>query len=144
MQASELRIGNFIQTDKSIAMHAITISRLGDIKIRLISGDKDPVVYVAMFGNFRIAVQLSECQPITLTDEWLGRFGFGKVDLHFHKKYQDDQVFCISGGKNNIWQFFVESEAPYSENSIDIEIKYVHQLQNLYFALTNSELIFKF
>ena len=58
-------------------------------------------------------------EPIPLTDEWLERFGFyGK-----HKSINTR-----------------ESKVFFDYNSKSIEIKYVHQLQNLYYALTKKEL----
>lgn len=80
--------------------------------------------------------------PIPLTEDWLVRFGFeittivapgiekwnqwynGTFNLHSgvtHNKVKNDFVF-VSGV------------------TIRLAIKYVHQLQNLYFALTGEEL----
>jgi hypothetical protein len=69
-------------------------------------------------------------KPIPLTEEWLLKFGFSKkVDYLLQKR-----GFSICFEKHgDIFECFLES--------IGIEIEYVHQLQNLYFALTNEELI---
>ena len=73
--------------------------------------------------------------PITLTEEWLLKFGF-EMDKGgifwinnkwgFHGYLTPDNIFCIIG---------------YSEKHLNI--KYVHQLQNIYFALTGEELTLK-
>ena len=55
-------------------------------------------------------------EPIPLTEEWLIRFGFKK-----------DMVLLTNSDGDN---FYLS----------DFKIEYVHQLQNLYFALTGNEL----
>ena len=77
-----------------------------------------------------------DAEPIPLTQEWLLKFGFEKT-----KQTKED---------NNIWTF-IGSECKfeleqiitfflYDNKCFGTELKYVHQLQNLYFALTNEEL----
>jgi hypothetical protein len=70
-----------------------------------------------------------EIKPIELTEEWLLKFGFkqtfiSKIHLTF-----DKGSFHLLKRVNHI-QIWYEN----------IDVKYVHQLQNLYFALTNQEL----
>jgi hypothetical protein len=79
----------------------------------------------------------NECQPIQLTEEWLLKFGFNKVsdiwefwknsgwDLRQHKL------------ENKWWLFYIGQDLDC------VRIDYVHQLQNLYFALTGEELEIK-
>jgi hypothetical protein len=75
-------------------------------------------------------------EPIPLTEEWLLKFGF-KKPAHtwcgdvFHLTEWDKYPinWCVAMNKNN---------------AVIIEkLKYVHQLQNLYFALTGEELKIK-
>jgi hypothetical protein len=71
-----------------------------------------------------------DLKPIELTEEWLQKFGFELYDSvefrHFYRKNDFDL------------------DENYQPIDFDcIEIKYVHQLQNLYFALTGQELEFK-
>lgn len=87
-------------------------------------------------------------EPIPLTEEWLIKFGFEKIvfdseetgfgtEYHlivknnsgFIIEYCDDFSCGILGSKNDI------GVTPNLENC-----RYVHQLQNLYFALTGAEL----
>ncbi len=64
--------------------------------------------------------------PIPLTKEWLSKFGF--VDNRLYAKG------CYGNGIIGIW--FDGEKGCY-----DIaQFEYVHQLQNLYFSLTNKEL----
>ena len=72
---------------------------------------------------------LSDVSPLFLTEEWLVKFGFEKPmngSWFSNDKLEIDlsngfRVFLLGGVKS-------------------IEIKHVHQLQNLYFALTGEEL----
>ena len=69
-------------------------------------------------------------QGLILTEEWLLKFGFEKIKTNN----------CIYWTLNNvdIW----ELNGGFA-NDLDIPIQYIHQLQNLYFALTNEELTAK-
>ena len=72
-------------------------------------------------------------KPIPLTEDILLRLGFVKKEIGYSKFTEMDQCFLISFGKHT------------SVNGIKFnnEIKTVHQLQNLFFALTGEELTFK-
>ena len=64
--------------------------------------------------------------PIQLTKEWLEKFGFEKVEFAF---------------KKNGLRLFPIRDLYYRANyPITVDVKHVHQLQNLYFALTGKEL----
>ena len=71
-------------------------------------------------------IELDEIYPIPLTEEWLLRFGY--------VKFRND-TYMISG--HLIWT----CNGLIMCNKNGIIIKSVHQLQNLYFALTNKELV---
>ena len=80
------------------------------------------------FGNNWCLTQ--DLKPIELTEEWLQKFGFELYDSvefrHFYRKNDFDL------------------DENYQPIDFDcIEIKHVHQLQNLYFALTGQELEIK-
>jgi len=72
-------------------------------------------------------------EPIPLSHEWFYRMGFIFDSVMFEKDnirighYKDG--FCLVNG------FDISDKV--------IEIKYIHQLQNIYFALTNEELTLK-
>mgnify|MGYP003626317691 CR=1 FL=1 len=69
--------------------------------------------------------------PITLTEEWLFNFGFEKLEGW-------DDLFYFQTGK---FQVYSHNVSGYEYDGFNI--KHVHQLQNLYFALTNKELTIK-
>ncbi|MFH1348413.1 MAG: hypothetical protein ABIH58_02145 [Patescibacteria group bacterium] len=76
--------------------------------------------------------------PVPLTEEWLLKFGFeydtitysrGELMLSSHSD--------IDLSSYNVWW------GTLTYGNLNFQIKYVHQLQNLYFALTGDELTIK-
>lgn len=73
-------------------------------------------------------------RPIPLTEDWLLKFGF-EINLYWRKDWlqiqQSENEFSIYISDDNSGYEFGEP------------FKYVHQLQNLFFALTGTELELK-
>lgn len=124
MNNSELRIGNLITYESDI-VEVSGISRSGCIDY-----NKNGYDYGGWTSN--------EYQPIPLTEEWLVKFGLKETKdqdvlrvnyVNYHKG-TDTFNYCIA--------YYFDDQG-YVDN-IFKEVKYVHQLQNLYFALTNEEL----
>jgi hypothetical protein len=87
----------------------------------------------------------SWCKAIPLTEEWLLKFGFEKVDI---------VLTSISIAPLNLPCTFHLPNTPFSfclgklilttgTGDFCVNIDYVHKLQNLYFALTGEELTIK-
>ena len=115
MKASELRIGNWVEQPNDGITRVNAI--LNNLQIRTETG------YVDKY-----------CKPIPLTEEWLVRFGFEKDDgVTWY-----NQIALYEGNK------CFNYNASYFEHHNLISIEHVHQLQNLYFALTNEELILEY
>lgn len=77
---------------------------------------------------------LIDFHPIPLTEEWLLKFGF---DSHkSSKELLFGSLICLERQMNEL--FIVN---PFDKHQYKID--YVHQLQNLYFALTGEELEIK-
>ena len=115
MEAKELRIGNWYMFADNEGICYRTIKEIKHNEFGFVS-DFDGV-------NFGI------CKPIPLTEEWLLKFGFEITD-NFQTKdrfqtHKQDGIFWFEYGY------------------IVVELNYVHQLQNLYFALTGEELTIK-
>ena len=70
-------------------------------------------------------------EPIPITEEWLEMFGFewDKARMIF-----TEQIYSIERLSDGGMFFNYDTQHEIAK------IKYVHQLQNLYFALTNTEL----
>lgn len=77
----------------------------------------------------------NQCEPIPLIEEWLLKFGF--VNQNYGWNIKDFGLFDHNYKKGELNLKLNASEVPI------IEIKHVHQLQNLYFALTGEELEIK-
>ena len=74
---------------------------------------------------------LNFVRPIPLTEEWLVKFGFVFDGVRYQQYIN-----------NNLWAFVKNNAYGWYSPFIEISngIKYVHQLQNLYFTLTGEEL----
>lgn len=117
MEAKELRIGNWVFNDRVINKIENLLSN-GVCTLKTLQ------------DNF-IKARYELIKPIPLTEEWLIKFGF-KPDV-------DIPNWLVRNGlKCNIKNM----EFSYLAAKLKKPI-YVHQLQNLYFALTGEELILK-
>ena len=70
----------------------------------------------------------AEIKPIQLTEEWLLKFGF--------QKFKGDNLDCFL----NDFETSCNLKLLFWKGTQIQNIDYVHQLQNLYFALTGEEL----
>ena len=71
-------------------------------------------------------------KPIPLTEEWLLKFGLYKLDGCFSLQTKRGNLI--------IEEDLCEITGNYNDIGFNAPCKYVHQLQNLYFALTGKEL----
>lgn len=120
MKANELRIGNLIWD-----IEQKEVDKIVGIEEKRVSVEGSTFAYTP----------IDEILPIELTEEWLIKFGFIKYDdggeLH------GCDCFYISK-ENNI---AIGLTPKYNLSGYrNVKVKYVHQLQNLYFALTGEEL----
>jgi hypothetical protein len=117
MNANELRIGN-----KAL------LTDINEICIITSISNK----YIGYETKSRIGECIPSClNPIPLTKEWLLKFGFDGCtapNKSIKVGYNDDDFI-----HNQMSLMF--------KRNIIIKLNYVHQLQNLYFALTGKELV---
>jgi hypothetical protein len=110
MKAEELRLGNWVHPKFPMQ---VTCIYKDEILCDFEGNEGDPWEF-----------NPKDLDGIILSYEWLANFGFKKE------------------GMNQLWMsidFWVqETQVGFFYNGI--EVKYVHQLQNLYFALTGKEL----
>lgn len=119
MKQTDLRVGNWVFYEETIDDH----------EPRQINGSG-----IALFEDWK-----DRYEPITLDEKWLLKFGFKKEDGEYFNFHLDTfclEVFGTSLPKEG-WSFRFRSYGN------ETTIKYVHQLQNLYYALTGEELIAK-
>lgn len=133
MKLNELRIGNLIMFSHADGepYEIFWFNNIGWSKRDDFNGDIKNY-YEGIYYNRRL-------EPIPLTDEWLLRFGFEKISTYEYSLDKINYPFNYKDGKVNITPGGIGDDT----YGIDIPCKYVHQLQNLYFALTGEELIYK-
>lgn len=124
MKATELRLGNLVENQKG--------------NIEPILGLYTIPNYVEVTTENRVGLA-GDFKPIPLTEEWLERFGFEEKMIYnsIHYELGDFKVYInIDNGQPS--GFFDYHRV--SMIGIKAQLDYVHQLQNLYFALTGEEL----
>jgi hypothetical protein len=84
--------------------------------------------------GLNIDSDLSHIQPILITEDWLIKLGFEKQMAWTFRIH-------ISGNHYLIYYLGEKGWSIGNKSYSDFNCEYVHQLQNLYFALTNKELI---
>lgn len=126
MDVRELRIGNYVDGIKYINSEMVVSS----IGYQSMPGE-DNLYLINSYPAYGF-------KPIPLTEEWLLRFGFTGNKGYMRK---DNDYSMHFEYVNDGWECNV-CFGSYCEDSESLEhIKYVHQLQNLYYALTGKELI---
>ena len=131
MKATELRIGNLVNYDTAEGDVLTNVIDWQDLK--WLSEDEQ---------SFNLVHN-----PIPLTEEWLMKFGFEKSDNEFYTETfkgdnKSDYYFCIRINDNLCDLGICERVDEINKYNLICPkyIKHVHQLQNIYFALTNEEL----
>jgi len=117
MKASELRIGNFVTTidDKIICTS--------------VKGFYGFAVNTGIITHNNSVNDFEYLKPISLTEEWLLKFGFQKNGCYYISEETNIEFYLTNG------KLYCEL---YGETIFNIEN--VHQLQNLYFSLSGEEL----
>lgn len=126
MKATELRIGNWV----NINGWDCDVAEISTNQIHISNGIEP---YLLEY----------EVEPIPLTKEWLERFGFEREEEYYEGGMIDYRMILM---KNSLeFVSFWESEDITGVNQCQtgVDVDYVHQLQNLYFALTGEELELK-
>jgi hypothetical protein len=117
MKANELRIGNIIHTPYD------RYSIIDEV------GYKDEKGYVKIKDK-PMGYYLDFCNPIPLTEEWLLKMGF--VSNPYQDRYELNGIYLECYKLNGFLQLW--------ESRTGVDLKTVHQMQNLIYAITNEEL----
>jgi len=148
MKVQDLRIGNLVYLYNPI--------HWGDfinevVEVKVISGvmtAKEKEIWKDSFGCLTLVSgknefnQFSEyVKPIPITEEWLLKCGFEKKLW----KVKNSVYFELEKIEILLNDSYYKKGVTYFKSCLLFEFhpKYVHQLQNLYYALTNNELILK-
>ncbi len=116
MKANELRLNNYYQLKGGVLGGGVC--RIGTIQD---------------FVKVHELIHSNSIYPIELTEEWLIKFGFESDGIEWW-----DGVICLGIFKDGLYYLPTENINDRSGK----EIKYVHQLQNLYWCLCEEELNF--
>lgn len=149
MKSNELMLGNWVWFECD-ELHMTTSGRVINIRsdgsyapgVNINGGIIYRVGLIDQWGNQRDE-HIIDLEPIPLTPEWLERMGF---EFDEDNDFGDEQFYLIrdSEGDCIVAIYHAKLDNKYFiELHPNAEIKYVHQLQNLYFALTGEELVIK-
>jgi penicillin-binding protein-related factor A (putative recombinase) len=121
VQVNELRIGNWVERENGIWQ-----------KIS---------AYDYEHADFE------KLQPIVLTSERLVKAGFEKSSVPISSKYyykkESHKFIFIFVGEDGVYVSFLDKNIQ-STAEFFLQVSHLHQLQNLYFALTGEELPINF
>lgn len=136
MEPSELRINNLVTVTNGTRMPLSTVFKIVTIKlfqVDLVRHDQIPAQVETFFQK-----NYYELTPIPLTEDWLLKFGFIVEDTStyspgYEKPYRVYRKlqFTYNGIQQAWW---------YNGQVLYLQPQHVHQLQNLYFALTGEDL----
>ncbi len=121
MDSKQLRIGNHVMYTDQFGKYVDQIRVLNEEYCQL--------------DNHGARFDYSGLEPVPLTEDWLMKFGATKrivSEWDYHLKVGAVKIYFR---KNISW--YSELEGIY----LGSHIQYVHQLENLYFALTGNELV---
>lgn len=142
MKVTELRIGNLVRLNFN-SYHELEVDGyLNDNNniwiVKRIEDDGDISIYNKIENLFEFE-RNENIEPITLTEEWLIRLSFSVITQNSAGKRYG---YVINGifSSDLTFVYWTTTKLKGRFFRSDLELKHVHQLQNLYFALTNKEL----
>jgi hypothetical protein len=131
MKVNELRIGNWI-ADRGLKEwqigHWETINKVA-------SKANATMCNGILMETHPLTEYIDYLKPIPITEEWLLKFGFKKQKNNWKRlPICNDWTYLY-------WERLAGLELSVNKRSVMLpNINYVHQLQNLYYALTGEEL----
>ena len=145
IKVKELRIGNFISDDEGV-LSKVTGFAPFEHSVRC---DEEEGCHILVDcyhanGSRRTGRETDspECNPIPLTPEWLERCGLEYKEPHYIKRPLSISKNFYRDGSGSYNGFVLRHK--FEDCMQVLVINYVHQLQNLYFALTGEELTINF
>lgn len=143
MEARELRLNNYVLcqwteeefSDEQNDYIDIKKEKVGKVVQLDSTGTQNYSIYVETKSDEGVPIEdFDQILPIPLTQDWLIRFGFTKIP-----KMRDDLVF-----RKGFFEYWLEdSDMYFKDVVIEEDIKYAHQLQNLYLSIVGEELTLK-
>lgn len=122
MEARELRIGNIVEYDGL------------PCKVKMI---EESGLEVLFEDGEDIWIDIWQFCPISITEDWLLKFGFDKRNERFYKF-----IYMIEPGLSHIFDNGMSFRITINNTeSVHVcHVKYIHELQNTYFVCEKKEL----
>lgn len=122
IRPEELRIGNLISSK---------VNQRPELKVLQLFGDS----FQADWGTGRGGYMYESCEGIPLSPEWMERLGFRNEQLFEAARCWRLDYFALGYHAEHPTELYLHGYRLDSQ-----VVRYVHQLQNLYFSLTGEEL----
>lgn len=120
MKANELRIGNYVRSND------VNMSSYFTVTASFLKQNENEMSWFI--------------EPIPITKELLLKLGFIQQEIIMYDEVLKTTYFI----KDNLLYSLFDNQVELNNPNVYLTIlKYVHELQNLYFALTQEELTFK-
>ena len=134
MKANELRIGNWI-FDAGDEQKPFQIEEIRK------NGEGFKCYYIVFRnGSFKSSIDSDLIEPIELTPEILEKCGFVKHGvLYIHPSTMNFEMYNRAK-LEGVYRWYAGRNQKDYFLGVSNEIKHMHQLQNIYFALTGEEL----
>lgn len=149
LKASDLRIGNWVEITEKAAGHAIDTCHVPegfsmDNRIHQVGGiDSECIDLIVCEEYFEFYPE--DIVGVPITEDWLKQFGFVLFESGFKKNLTTDNFIIIEDDmsyglydNSNLYQLGCGFTP-----CLGAEIEHVHQLMNLFHALTGEELTLK-
>ena len=142
MTQNELRIGNYVYYEHTA--HVVSGVHGNSVYSWWVKDGKPVIEYEAKDSSGTQVEApymdvISQHEPIPLTEEWLEKLGLTKSTLDNDFEPNEPKWYSWIKGAFNL-EIQENGEIWFEVYSHYIHVKWVHQLQNLYFALTGEEL----
>ena len=130
MKATELRIGNLVSFGGRMA----TVYQINRSEVSIMYKG-----YIKEIDEVRRStVSINDIEPVRITEEILLKYGFYKDggSIRFYIKHVMNSSICT-------FRVLLSNAGLYFTSNVEwgVNMTGVHQLQNLYFAITGQELI---
>lgn len=146
MTANELRIGNLIAMNLvDFPENYFKVMEVAETAM-MVTDEWNREVSIRTGHDF---YDVEDMEAIPLTEEWLKRFGFAEMTFYYDDDKKPQTIeHCIGTNEerhysmrciDEEWIMMIVGEGLW-QMAFAWSIKHVHQLQNLYFALTGAEL----
>lgn len=124
LKTTDLRIGNFVITPRGVE--------------KIVEIHRNHLMFEPLRESPYVTYSIDLVKPIPLTEEWLVKFGIKDLWIKGSWKIVEDKM----NGEHYGWGMLVRN----SSRTKEIEFayfKYVHELQNLFYAVVGEELTIK-